>query len=72
MDRHLTGDLRYANRGFRARLEQSNALRHIIGGLAIVGVSMVMADGVLTPAQSGMYLSAADRVREAAPSNRIE
>jgi hypothetical protein len=53
MQRYHTDDMRYLSRGFRAKLEQSNFLRHLIAVLSIVGVSMVMADGVLTPAQSG-------------------
>lgn len=53
MQRHHTEDMQYMSRGFRAKLEQSKFLRHLIAVLSIIGVSMVMADGVLTPAQSG-------------------
>ncbi|KAG2174363.1 hypothetical protein INT43_004386, partial [Umbelopsis isabellina] len=52
LQRYSTNDLGYANRGFRASIEQSKVLRHFIAILSIIGVSMVMADGVLTPAQS--------------------
>ena len=53
MQRYHTEDMQYMSRSFRAKLEQSNFLRHLIAVLSIIGVSMVMADGVLTPAQSG-------------------
>ncbi|KAF7721512.1 hypothetical protein EC973_004538 [Apophysomyces ossiformis] len=50
--RYPTLDMNSFHRRFRAYLERSSVLRHIISLLAILGVCMVLADGVLTPAQS--------------------
>lgn len=47
-----TGDLRPETRGIRRWLEGSSVFKFIISFLAVSGVCMVLADGVLTPAQS--------------------
>ncbi|ORY98606.1 potassium transporter-domain-containing protein [Syncephalastrum racemosum] len=66
LNRHPTGDIRSINRSFRQWLEQSLALRHIIHLLSVLGVCLVLADGVLTPAQT--VLGAIQGLRLAAPS----
>ncbi|RFU26938.1 hypothetical protein B7463_g9406, partial [Scytalidium lignicola] len=52
MERYLTGDLKPMNKGIRNMIENSAAARVILKILGVLGVSMVMSDGVLTPAQS--------------------
>jgi KUP system potassium uptake protein len=52
MDRHLTGDLKPVNKGVRTFIENSQVARVTLKFLGVLGVSMVMSDGVLTPAQS--------------------
>ncbi|KAH8815719.1 potassium transporter-domain-containing protein [Xylogone sp. PMI_703] len=52
MERYLTGDLKPVNKGIRSMIENSAAARVILKILGVLGVSMVMSDGVLTPAQS--------------------
>lgn len=52
MERHLTGNLRPANRGIRDVLEKSRFFRGLLKTIGVLAVSMVLSDGVLTPAQS--------------------
>jgi KUP system potassium uptake protein len=52
MDRYRTNDLQPANRGVRSLLEKSPVIHGILKILAVFGVSLIMADGILTPAQS--------------------
>ena len=52
LERHLTGDMKPVNKGIRSFLENSRVARAALKVLGVLGVSMVMADGVLTPAQS--------------------
>lgn len=52
LERHLTNDMRPANRKVRSVLEGSKLANVILKTLAVFGVSLIMADGVLTPAQS--------------------
>ncbi|KUI57809.1 Putative potassium transporter 12 [Cytospora mali] len=52
MERHLTGNLRPANRGIRDALEKSKFFRGLLKTIGVLAVSMVLSDGVLTPAQS--------------------
>ncbi|RDL31487.1 Uncharacterized protein BP5553_09696 [Venustampulla echinocandica] len=52
MERHLTGDLYRANQKVRSGIEQSTFARGLLKTIGVLAVSMVMADGVLTPAQS--------------------
>ncbi|KAH0557163.1 hypothetical protein GP486_005050, partial [Trichoglossum hirsutum] len=52
IERHLTGDLKRPNRSFRNLLEKSHAVQWILKLLAVLGVCLIMADGILTPAQS--------------------
>lgn len=52
MERHLTGNMRPSVRGIRAALESSRFFRGLLKTIGVLAVSMVLADGVLTPAQS--------------------
>ncbi|KUJ22256.1 potassium transporter, partial [Mollisia scopiformis] len=52
MERHLTGDLKRPNRGIRSSMEKSTFLRGLLKTIGVLAVTMVMSDGVLTPAQS--------------------
>jgi KUP system potassium uptake protein len=52
MERYLSNELRPSNRGFRDVLEQSRIIHGLLKVLAVFGVSLIIADGVLTPAQS--------------------
>lgn len=51
-ERHNTGDLGPAGRGFRGFLERSGIAKFILKLIGLLGVSLVLADGILTPAQS--------------------
>ncbi|KAF4635985.1 hypothetical protein G7Y89_g2111 [Cudoniella acicularis] len=52
MERHLTTDLYVTNRHIRSGIEKSRFLRGLLKTVGVLAVSMVMSDGVLTPAQS--------------------
>lgn len=52
LERHLTRDMRPGGTQFRSWLEASNVTRNLVKVMAVLGVSFVLADGVLTPAQS--------------------
>ncbi|KAH8888994.1 potassium transporter [Thozetella sp. PMI_491] len=52
MQRYPTGDLGPVQLGLRRFLEKSPLSQFILQLVGVLGVSMVMADGVLTPAQS--------------------
>ncbi|RDW71230.1 putative potassium transporter 8 [Coleophoma cylindrospora] len=52
MERYLTGEISKPNKGLRSFIEKSTFARFGLKVLGILGVSMVMSDGVLTPAQS--------------------
>ncbi|TVY82368.1 Potassium transporter [Lachnellula suecica] len=52
MERHLTGDLYRANQHVRSGIENSKFARGLLKTIGVLAVSMVMSDGVLTPAQS--------------------
>lgn len=52
MERYLTNELRPAGRTVRSVIEKSPAIQSVLKIAGVLGVSMVMADGVLTPAQS--------------------
>jgi KUP system potassium uptake protein len=55
LERYLTGDLKPMNKGVRNFIEDSGIARATLKILGVLGVSMVMADGVLTPAQVRMH-----------------
>ncbi|CAK7237022.1 hypothetical protein SBRCBS47491_009835 [Sporothrix bragantina] len=52
LQRYRTGDMKPASRHIRSFIEGSPACQHLLKLVGVLGVSMVMADGVLTPAQS--------------------
>lgn len=52
MSRYSTNDLRDSHQAVRATVEQSRYIKLLLSGLSIFGVTLVMSDGVLTPAQS--------------------
>ncbi|XXG94168.1 hypothetical protein Hte_000420 [Hypoxylon texense] len=52
MERHETGDMRPSNRTLRSSMERSTFMRGLLKTIGVLAVSMVIADGVLTPAQS--------------------
>ncbi len=51
LERHMTNDLKPMNNGVRNFIEKSAVARASLKILGVLGVAMVMADGVLTPAQ---------------------
>ncbi|KAI9823635.1 MAG: hypothetical protein M1832_002416 [Thelocarpon impressellum] len=52
MERFLSSDLKPTNRNIRTFIEGSATVKVILKVIGVLGVSLVMADGVLTPAQS--------------------
>lgn len=52
MDRYQTGDMKPVGRSLRSIIENSSAAKLGLRVIGVLGVSLVMADGVLTPAQS--------------------
>lgn len=52
MARHRTQDLYNTNKSIRSGIEKSMFMRGLLKTIGVLAVSMVMADGVLTPAQS--------------------
>ncbi len=52
MERFLTGDMKPVGRGIRSFLENSSGAKFALKFIGVLGVAMVMADGLLTPAQS--------------------
>ncbi|ODH49368.1 potassium uptake protein [Paracoccidioides brasiliensis] len=50
--RHLSGDLKATTRTARQRLESSKCARAILKAVGVLAVTMVISDGLLTPAQS--------------------
>lgn len=52
MERHQTGNLRPSNLGVRSLMERSPFFRGLLKTIGVLAVSMVLSDGVLTPAQS--------------------
>jgi len=66
MERYLTGDLKKASLRVRSGLEKSTFARALLKTIGVLAVSMVMSDGVLTPAQS--VLGAVQGLRVVKPS----
>jgi len=52
MERHMTTDLKPSTQTLRHALEKSKFFRGLLKTIGVLAVSMVMSDGVLTPAQS--------------------
>ena len=65
MERYKTGELRSSGRPLRSFVENSSAAKLFLKIIGVLGVAMVMADGVLTPAQS--VLGAIQGIRVANP-----
>lgn len=61
MQRYRTNDLQIGGKSLRLLLEHSRVCQLILQFVGVLGVSMVMADGILTPAQSVLELSRASR-----------
>ncbi|KAH7114576.1 potassium transporter-domain-containing protein [Dactylonectria estremocensis] len=66
LDRQLTGDMKRPGRTVRSFLENSRVSQALLKCVGVLGVSMVMADGVLTPAQS--VLGSIQGIRVANPN----
>jgi KUP system potassium uptake protein len=66
MKRALSGDLETAGRTLRRGLESSKFARGLLQVIGVLAVTMVMADGVLTPAQS--VLGAVQGIEVVAPN----
>lgn len=52
MRRHLTGDLQRTGQKIRRRIESSNFARGLLKVMGVLAVTMIISDGLLTPAQS--------------------
>lgn len=52
LKRYLTGDLKAGGKSLRNLLENSPTAKMTLKVIGVLGVSLVMADGILTPAQS--------------------
>lgn len=52
MERYSTNDIKPSNRAVRNILEGSWVANALLKAFAVFGVSLIMADGILTPAQS--------------------
>jgi KUP system potassium uptake protein len=65
LERYRTGDMRPVGKSVRRFLERSRAAQFALKVIGVLGVSMVIADGVLTPAQS--VLGAIQGIRVANP-----
>jgi KUP system potassium uptake protein len=65
MERYDTQDIPRPNRKVRSSMERSRLFRGLLKVIGVLAVSMVMSDGVLTPAQS--VLGAVQGINVAAP-----
>ncbi|KAJ6088358.1 potassium transporter [Penicillium sp. IBT 16267x] len=52
MERYLTGDLESAGQKVRHQIESSKVARQVLKVIGVFAVTMVLSDGLLTPAQS--------------------
>lgn len=52
MERHMSSDMKPSTRSLRSVIERSSFAKGLFKVIGVVGVSLVMSDGVLTPAQS--------------------
>ncbi|KIW64269.1 potassium uptake protein [Phialophora macrospora] len=66
LKRHASGDLESAGRAMRKGIESSRIVRGVLKTMGVLAVSMVLSDGVLTPAQS--VLGAVQGARVVNPS----
>jgi KUP system potassium uptake protein len=65
LERYQTGDMKPTGRTLRSFLEHSPTAKFFLKVIGVLGVSLVMADGVLTPAQS--VLGAVQGIRVVRP-----
>lgn len=65
LERYITGEMKTGSKSLRSLIEKSWIARLALKITAVLGVSLVMADGVLTPAQS--VLGAIQGLRVAQP-----
>ncbi|KAH8672443.1 potassium transporter-domain-containing protein [Ilyonectria robusta] len=66
LERYLTGELKPGGKSLRKFLENSPAAQFALKAIGVLGVSLVMADGILTPAQS--VLGAIQGIKVADPT----
>ncbi|KAF7555244.1 hypothetical protein G7Z17_g2309 [Cylindrodendrum hubeiense] len=66
MERYLTGELKPGGKSLRKFLENSAGAQFALKAIGVLGVSLVMADGILTPAQS--VLGAIQGIKVADPT----
>jgi KUP system potassium uptake protein len=66
MQRHHTQDLQRSTRTMRQKIEKSVFIKGLLKTIGVLAVSMVMSDGILTPAQS--VLGAVQGLNVIAPS----
>ncbi|KAE8393701.1 potassium transporter-domain-containing protein [Aspergillus alliaceus] len=66
MKRHSTNDLERTSRHVRHRIESSNLVKRLLKVMGVLAVTMVLADGLLTPAQS--VLGAVQGIEVVAPN----
>jgi KUP system potassium uptake protein len=66
MKRHQTGDLQPASRYFRHQIESNKFFKNLLKIMGVLAVTMVISDGLLTPAQS--VLGAVQGIEVVAPS----
>ncbi|KAH7120482.1 potassium transporter-domain-containing protein [Dactylonectria macrodidyma] len=66
LERYLTNELKPGGKSLRKFLENSPAAQFSLKAIGVLGVSLVMADGILTPAQS--VLGAIQGIKVADPT----
>lgn len=66
MERVRTGELRRSAKSARRFFERSTTAKYVLRTLAVFGVTLIMSDGVLTPAQS--VLGAIQGINVVAPN----
>ncbi|OIW33740.1 potassium transporter [Coniochaeta ligniaria NRRL 30616] len=65
LERYQTGEMKTSGRTLRSFLEHSSTAKFFLKFIGVLGVSLLMADGVLTPAQS--VLGAVQGIRVVKP-----
>lgn len=66
IERYMTNDLKPTNRTMRGAIEKSQFTRSLLKIIGVLAVSMVIADGILTPAQT--VLGAVQGIRVVNPN----
>ena len=62
LERHDTDEMEPVGRRFRRFIENSSASKFVLKLVGVIGVSMVIADGILTPAQVSIDIHSASFV----------